>query len=97
MIRRRFDGENRGMLFVYPHRAQRNFWMRNCFVPIDLAYIYKGKIDQIHEAMEPQAGKPRREFIHHPSDSFIRYALEMPAGWFQENGLGKGTIVEGLP
>ncbi len=97
MMRRRFDGENRGMLFVYAHRAYRNYWMRNCFIPIDLAYIYKGKIDKLIQPMAPEAGKPTRDFTPHESDSAIRYALEMPAGWFKKNGFGKGTVVEGLP
>ncbi|MHC4937855.1 MAG: DUF192 domain-containing protein [Planctomycetota bacterium] len=96
MMRKRFDGENRGMLFVYPHRASRRFWMRNCFVPMDLAYIKNGKIVQI-ERMSPQPGVPEDRLPRYESITAIRYVLEVPSGWFARNGVAVGARVEGLP
>ena len=49
-----------GMLFVYQFREQRNFYMRNCFIPLDLAYIKYGKIEQIY-TMPPQAGAQEQD------------------------------------
>jgi hypothetical protein len=47
MLRKRFDGDARGMLFEYPHARTHAFWMKNCPIPIDLAYIGRGRIEQI--------------------------------------------------
>ncbi|MHC4959316.1 MAG: DUF192 domain-containing protein [Planctomycetota bacterium] len=93
MMRRRFDGEDRGMLFVYPHKYYRRFWMRNCFIPIDVAYVLDGKIDQIL-AMAPAAGAPPNRIPFYPSESAVQYALEMPSGWFERRGVRKGDRIE---
>ena len=96
MMRRSFGGDFRGMLFVYPHRGSRAFFMRNCFIPIAVAYIRKGVIDQIYE-MAPQAGVPSSRIRRHESQSAIRYALEMPGGWFAKHGVEVGAKIDGLP
>lgn len=96
MLRRHPDGGNRGMLFVYPHKAQRRFWMRNCFLPLDLAYIKNGKVIQI-ETMSAQPGVPTADLPRYESITAVRYVLEMPAGWFAGNGVAVGAAVEGLP
>jgi uncharacterized membrane protein (UPF0127 family) len=95
MLRRQFDGENRGMLFVYPHKAQRRFWMRNCFIPIDLAYIKHGRIEEI-VTMPPQPGIPTADLPAYESNTAVRYALEMPGGWFVDHGVVVGDAIEGL-
>ena len=93
MMRKRFDGKQRGMLFIYPWRASRWFWMRNCFVEIDLAYIREGRIEQIL-TMKPEAGTKPSEIPHYESNAAVRYALEMPGGWFESHGVRKGDAVE---
>jgi len=95
MMRKRFNGTDRGMLFVYPHRAQRRFYMRNCFIPIDLAYLKKGRIEQI-VSMPPQPGIPTQDLPAYESNTAVRYALEMPGGWFAKQGIAVGDTVEGL-
>jgi uncharacterized membrane protein (UPF0127 family) len=96
MMRKRFDGTDRGMLFIYPHRSQRRFYMRNCFIPIDLAYIKYGRIEQI-VTMPPQPGIPTADLPAYESNTAVRYALEMPSGWFAKKGIAVGDKVEGLP
>ena len=92
MLRRAFPGPNRGMLFVYPYASRRSFWMKNCRIPLDLAYVKRGKIRQIL-TMKPQWGAPHGELRFHESNSAVRYALEMPAGWFAKNGAKVGDAV----
>jgi len=93
MLRRKFDGTDRGMLFEYSHHATRNFWMKNCRIPIDLAYLKAGKIREII-TMEPQWEAPHANLRYYQSNSAVRYALEMPAGWFAKNGVSVGSSVE---
>ncbi len=96
MLRRSFDGEDRGMLFLYPHRKSCLFHASNCFVPIDVAYILDdGTIDQVF-TMDPQAGVDAEGIRYYESRSFVRTVLEMPGGWFARRGLGEGARVDGL-
>ena len=93
MMRKRFDGEDRGMLFVYLRPDYRRFWMKNCFIPIDVAYIQAGVIDQIL-AMPSGAGLPQRDLPFYPSRAAVTQVLEMPAGWFDRRGIKKGDRIE---
>jgi uncharacterized membrane protein (UPF0127 family) len=93
MLRRSFDGDDRGMLFRYKHRAVRRFWNKNVFIPIDLAYIRKGVIEQI-VTMRPEAGVPQSEIPFYESVTPVRHALEMRGGWFEAQGIKVGDRVD---
>ncbi len=93
MMRKQFDETNRGMLFIYPHRGYRRFFMRNCFIPIDVAYIRDGRIEEII-TMKPEAESDPRGLPHYPSAAAVKYCLEMPGGWFDHNGIAKGDLIE---
>ena len=92
MMRKKFDGEDRGMLFVYPNPWYCKFHMRNCYIAIDLAYIRKGRIEQI-ETMAPETNTTVSELRWYPANAAVRYALEMPGGWFARKGVKKGDKV----
>jgi uncharacterized membrane protein (UPF0127 family) len=92
MFRTRFDGENRGMLFEYAAPDYRKFWMRNCRIPIDVAYINGDTVEEIH-AMEPAFGAKGRPSFY-VGQSVANLALEMPAGWFEKHGVKPGDKVK---
>lgn len=92
MFRKRFDGENRGMLFEYPNPDWRHFWMKNCPIPIDVAYINRGRIEEIRH-MTPGYGIDQRELRHYESHAVANFALEMPKGWFDEHGVKPGDTL----
>ena len=80
------DGE--GMLFVFQNDQVLSFWMKNTLVPLSVAYIlYDGRILEIYD-MQPGNLDPVR------SSRSVRYALEVPQGWFARAGLGAGDKVE---
>jgi uncharacterized membrane protein (UPF0127 family) len=79
------DGE--GMLFVFDRDRILSFWMKNTLLPLSIAYIaYDGRILEIHD-MEPQNLKAVR------STRSVRYALEVPRGWFTRTGIKAGDIL----
>ena len=88
MMFRKTMGENEGMIFVFPRPEPRGFWMKNCPVPMSVAYIDpQGRIKQI-EPLDPHNTNSVK------SRSFqIQYVLEAPRGWFKENGLGPGVTI----
>ncbi len=93
MMRKGFGEPDQGMLFVYKYAHDRAFWNRNVYIPIDLAYIKANVIEMIH-TMKPEAGTPPPEIPMYPSNTPVRFALEMPGGWFAKHGIGVGDRVE---
>jgi len=80
------DGE--GMLFVFQNDQILSFWMKNTLVPLSIAYIsYDGRILEIYD-MQPGNLDPVK------SSRSVRYALEVPQGWFSRAGLGIGDRLE---
>lgn len=76
--------ESTGMLFVYGRSRKLSFWMRNTTIPLSIAFLDDaGKILQI-EDMHPH-DETRTVSMH-----LVRYALEVPQGWFERNGIGVG-------
>ncbi|WP_322797366.1 DUF192 domain-containing protein [Tepidiforma sp.] len=91
---RRALGENDGMLFIFPAESRGGFWMRNTYIPLDIAYIGADLT-----IVDIRRGTPLDETILTPSTPY-RYVLEVNAGWFEANGLGVGARVilpEDLP
>ena len=76
--------ESQGMIFVYPTPRKLQFWMRNTYIPLSIAFLDdRGKI------LEIQDMRPKDE-SHTVSKYSLRYALEVNQGWFQRNGVGVG-------
>ena len=73
-----------GMLFVFESDRVLNFWMKNTPSPLSIAYIdYKGEIKDIFD-MKPFDLKDIT------ATGYVRYALEVPQGWFGRVGIKAG-------
>ena len=80
------DGE--GMLFIFERDEILSFWMRNTYIPLSIAFItYDGRIVDIKDMY------PLDETSVTSSRS-VRYALEVPQGWFSRAGVQVGDIVK---
>ena len=80
--------EGKGMLFVFDSDQKVAFWMKNTSLPLSVAYIGSdGTIYQILDLV-PFSEEPR------PADRSVRYALEVPQGWFAKVGLKPGDKFE---
>lgn len=95
MYRKTLPAES-GMLFVFPQPQPQSFWMSNCLMDIDIAYIDDdGKIVDVIHMKKPAPGTPSSALERYPSSRPVRYALETNAGWFAAKGIGPGAVVEG--
>jgi len=80
--------ENMGMLFIYKRPAVMNFWMKNTYIPLSIAYIdTAGYIIAILK-MEPL----NTDKIY-TSPAPAVWALEVNQGWFEINGVVVGDKV----
>ncbi|MDR2521677.1 MAG: DUF192 domain-containing protein [Spirochaetaceae bacterium] len=90
MFRKKLAGGS-GMLFVYDRDDRLSFWMKNTSIPLSIAFISKtGEIIDILN-MTPYRTTPVQ------SSRSVRYALEVPQGWFTQNGIQTGDRLNGLP
>ena len=70
-----------GMLFIFEEEQILDFWMKNTPHPLSIAYIdRKGVIQNIFD-MTPYS------LATVSSTLSVRYALEVPQGWFEKNGI----------
>ena len=76
-----------GMLFVFDREQILSFWMKNTPHPLSIAYIdSRGQIRNLYD-MTPYSLTPIK------STSSVRYALEVPQGWFAKNNIKTGDII----
>lgn len=80
--------ENEAMLFVFGGPGPKNFYMRNCTVPLSAAYIEPdGKIAEIVDL------QPGDEIGVQSKTSNLQFVLEVPQGWFQRHNVSTGAVV----
>ena len=91
MMFRRGMGGNDGMLFVNDDLGVRCFWMHNTLIPLSIAFLAEdGTLVNIAD-MAPRTDDS------HCSAKPVRYALEVPQGWFAKRGLKPGLKLRGGP
>jgi hypothetical protein len=80
--------EDEGMLFVFAAPEPLGFWMKNTYIPLDIAYMdARGRILNV-AAMRPLDETSVR------SQGAAKYALEMKQGAFKRLGIRAGMRVE---
>jgi len=85
---RRSMPENEGMLFVYREPIEMSFWMRNTFLPLDIAFVgADGRILNIHQA------RPLDDSVLYRSAGAAKYVIETNQGWFARHGIGPGDRI----
>lgn len=92
---------NGGMLFAYPAPGPLAFVMRDCPVPIDVAFLdAAGRVLNVH-TMQPEpprrpdesAAAYERRLPGYPSAGSAQYAIELAGGRFAELGVGPGDRI----
>lgn len=87
MFRRELP-DDEGMLFVFERPQPLSFWMRNTYLPLDIAFVGADFVILNIEAMTPLDEKPR-----YRSRGPGMYAIETNRGWFNKNGVKPGDTL----
>jgi len=90
-----------GMLFVFSQSRILSFWMIDCLLDIDVAYLdragtvvglYTMKVEPPRAQGEEDAAYKLR-LKHYPSDEDALYAIELPTGSFAKLGIRVGSRI----
>jgi len=92
MMFRKTMGTNDGMLFNLDYLGNSGgpaaFWMKNCFIPLSVAYINpEGVIEEIY----PLQIQDTNNVVSKAHN--IRFALETPQGWFDQHHITPGMVI----
>lgn len=76
------------MFFIWEYKKKQCMWMRNTYIPLNVAYLdSSGKILEIYDMVplsdESVCSKKR-----------VRYALEVNLNWFKDNNILVGDILD---
>lgn len=90
-----------GMLFVYPERDVRSFWMVGTTVALDIAFLDSmdgrkleggGVPAGPYRVVDVQSMEPETSTLHTSAAPAVM-ALEVAEGWFKEHGVEVGDTV----
>lgn len=91
-----------GMVFAFPEKQRQAFVMRDCLVPIDIAYLDDdGRIVNMYTMrVQPRReGESTREYerrlSRYPSAERVRLVVEFKAGTFKRLGVKRRDVIEG--
>lgn len=90
-----------GMLFVFPDAAVRNFWMRDCVIDLDIAFLDPfGIVTAVHTMpKEPPRGPQESESSYqarlkrYTSAVPAQFAIEVRPGTLAELGIKRGDRI----
>ena len=76
------------MFFIWEYKKKQCMWMRNTYIPLNVAYLdSSGKILEIYDMVplsdESVCSKKR-----------VRYALEVNLNWFEDNNILVGDVLD---
>ncbi len=94
-----------GMIFVFNDDKERNFWMLDCLVDIDIIYVERtGYIVSTYTMKAQPLQKPGeadrayrdrlRAVAAYPSNGMARFVIELRAGRINELGLKRGQKLD---
>jgi uncharacterized membrane protein (UPF0127 family) len=83
-----------GMLFVYATPETRTYWMKDCLIGLDIAFVGADHRILNVATLPAAAGLPEALIPKADSRGPAQWVLETAAGWFARHGLGAGDEVD---
>ncbi|MFG0330479.1 MAG: DUF192 domain-containing protein [Phycisphaerales bacterium] len=105
MMGRTEIAEDGGMIFIFDSDEERNFWMKNCLIDLDILYVdrtgrivssytMKAEPPQRDDETEAEYEARMRRDGSYPSNGKARYVIEIKAGRIDELGLKDGQKLD---
>lgn len=81
---------DQGMLFLFTDYTVKKFWMKDLSFPLDLIWIYDGKIVGIEKNLPPAGFNPE---VSYDSPGPVNMVLEVNGGWAETNEIKIGDVI----
>jgi uncharacterized membrane protein (UPF0127 family) len=91
LMERRELAPDAGMLFLMPEEKVQEFWMKNCYITLDMIFAdHSGRV--VHVAQDAQPCPAMRvDCPHYSSEVPAAVVLEVPGGTASRLGIGEGS------
>ncbi|MBY0356965.1 MAG: DUF192 domain-containing protein [Candidatus Obscuribacterales bacterium] len=88
--------EDSGMVFLFTPARPVRFWMRNCFISLDMLFIKNGKIVRICHDVPPCKAAKAADCPLYPENGEIEASevLEVNAGYAAKHGIKEGDTIK---
>jgi len=90
LMHRVYLPRKQGMIFVYEDSAERSFWMKNTYIPLDMIFISEDLTIINIKRARPQPFTQESELKSYQSEGDARYVVEMRRGFAERNNLERG-------
>jgi uncharacterized membrane protein (UPF0127 family) len=88
--------KDRGMSFPFSPPQPAQFWMKNTLIPLDMIFLYRGKIVAIRANVPPCRQDPCPAYGP-SSDVLVDNVIELAAGRARELNIAEGGTIVVLP
>ena len=79
--------EDCGMLFRFDEPKRASMWMKNTFIPLDVAFIDRNGVITDIKPLQPH------DLTSVAASKQVLFALEMNQGWFAKNNINVGDQI----
>lgn len=83
---------NRGMLFSFNPPRETLFWMKNTIIPLDMIFLYQGKVKKVINNVPPCTSEPCP--VYGPKGIVIDQVIELSAGKAAQLQVKIGDILQ---
>lgn len=82
-----------GMLFIWEDSANRSFWMKNTYIPLDMIFVTAEKTVRTIKEANPEPNVSDEELKIYTSEGPARYVIETRQNFTDEKGIEEGNTV----
>jgi len=91
LMERRELAPDAGMLFLMPEERVQRFWMKNCYIPLDMIFAdHTGRVVHVAHDAQPCPAM-RSDCPTYSSEEPAAVVLEVPGGTAARLGIGPGS------
>ena len=92
LMYRKYLGQKKGMIFVFPAESNYSFWMKNTLIPLDMIFVDGDfEIVDIIENVPPCKNNPCPNYT--PNGDAL-YVIEVNADFSEKYGINLGDKIE---
>jgi len=88
---REYLSEDSGMLFIFPQKQVRSFWMKNMKFPVDIIWIQGDKVVKIDTNLAPEGENPKNKY---KTIQKVDRVLEVNSGFVDKYNIKTGDVVK---